>query len=764
MSNTLNDEKDQDRPERQMIRENFNSMFAGGRSFSGHERNCCYLNTGAFPNAGGRFANISSASGIDFPDDGRALAIVDWDHDGDLDIWTSNRNAPRLRFLRNNADRSGHFLSLRLVGNGTTTNRDAIGARVEVVFGQAEVRSKTDDSSSDASPPPLTETLRAGEGFLSQNSKWLHFGLASAEHIEKVIVHWPGGETEEFRGLEADNRYILAQNSRVAKVVPIISRNIQLTAQEQLPVSLGDVPFRLTTPMEIPPLSFQTWSGETQPIEARKGQSLLVNFWASWCRPCLEELKDIGKADERIRSSNLDVLALSIDDLDGEPLDTADASKILDSAQFHFRSGRAEKNLIRRLQTLNVLKTENNEIPLPFSILLDYRGRLAAVYRGPISIEQVLGDIDDFDDDILARFQRAAPFEGRSLDHQVAREALQRAEADARFKYANLLRQAGLLEMAKAQYEMVLGILPESYLAHSAIAAVLIQLGQPKLAIKHLEKSLQIDPDSVAAHINLGGIYVNQQQPLRAKTHYDKANELSPNDPQVLYNRAMVQESLGNSDAALEDYSKATALQPDFVEAYFKRGTLYVKLQDFNAAVDDFSEVLRLKPDYAPAYKKRGLAYLQAGLFEQSLRDLSKALKLLPQDEAIYNNRGMAYAALNNFAFAMSDYKQAIDINHEAPQVYNNLAWLLATCPEPRHRNGEQALNYAKQACELSQWSYFGALDTLAAAYAEVGRFNDAVKWQKRSIEYAPDAIKEELRSRLALYETGKPYRQSVTD
>ncbi len=88
MSNSFNDSMDQDTKSRQTARAQFNNMFAGGRSFSGNERNCCYLNTTFEPTIPGRFANISGSSGLDFPDDGRALAVTDWDQDGDLDLWT----------------------------------------------------------------------------------------------------------------------------------------------------------------------------------------------------------------------------------------------------------------------------------------------------------------------------------------------------------------------------------------------------------------------------------------------------------------------------------------------------------------------------------------------------------------------------------------------------------------------------------------------------------------------------------------------------
>ena len=67
-------------------------MIEEGQSWSGHERNCCFLNTG-----GERFANISAVSGFDFLDDARGVALVDWDHDGDLDFWVKNRTPPQVR-------------------------------------------------------------------------------------------------------------------------------------------------------------------------------------------------------------------------------------------------------------------------------------------------------------------------------------------------------------------------------------------------------------------------------------------------------------------------------------------------------------------------------------------------------------------------------------------------------------------------------------------------------------------------------------------
>ena len=127
-----------------------------GSSWSGSERNRTFLNTG-----GGQFSDASYISGFGFDDDGRALAITDWDGDGDLDLWAHNRTAPRLRLLRNSSPKANRSVAFRLKG-GEKSNRDAIGARLKLTLSNGS---------------ELLQTLRAGSAFLSQSSKWVHFGI-----------------------------------------------------------------------------------------------------------------------------------------------------------------------------------------------------------------------------------------------------------------------------------------------------------------------------------------------------------------------------------------------------------------------------------------------------------------------------------------------------------------------------------------------------------------------------------------------------------
>ena len=99
------------------------------------------------------------------------MAVCDWNFDGSQDIWVSNRNAPRVRLLRNSS-RGGDWLALRL--SGTLSNKDAVGARVVIDLGDNKLRSKT---------------IRAGDGFLAQSSKWLHFGLGNKATILSAKVY-----------------------------------------------------------------------------------------------------------------------------------------------------------------------------------------------------------------------------------------------------------------------------------------------------------------------------------------------------------------------------------------------------------------------------------------------------------------------------------------------------------------------------------------------------------------------------------------------
>ena len=339
-----------------------------GHSWSGHERNCAYLNLGD-----ATFADVSASVGVDFADDGRALAVTDWDGDGDLDFWIRNRSGPQLRFMRNRGVGGSHFFQLHLTG--TTCNRDAVGAKVEVrVAGRRLVRA-----------------VMAGDGYLAQSSKWLHFGLGSADAIERVIVHWPDGRTQSMDGPAVNRRYRLTEGDDA--LVPVGLRNVSLACgpppKEKPPATTR---LLLKEPLPLPPTLTRLAGGLSASHRA-----VLINLWAHWCGGCLVELETFADSAGRMQANGLRVVALNLD----EPGDHDSARRFFDSkvapAGAAIQLVFADEGISQTVQAvLEHVRNRPGAVPLPASLLVDARGNLQMIYLGPVDIEQLLVDAQAF--------------------------------------------------------------------------------------------------------------------------------------------------------------------------------------------------------------------------------------------------------------------------------------------------------------------------------------------------------------------------------
>src|SRR5262249_13184085 len=120
------------------------------------------------------------------------------------------------------------------------------------------------------------------------------------------------------------------------------------------------------------------------------------------------------------------------------------------------------------------------------------------------------------------------------------------------------------------------------------------------------------------------------------------------------------------------------------------------------------------------------------------------------------------YRARKDYAKAVADFAEVTRLDPKAPDAHDSLAWLLATCPNEKVRDGARAIDIAGTACELTGARSPYYLQTLAAALAEAGKFDLAVKWQTRALESGRLDRSEEAkaRERLALFESRKPYRE----
>lgn len=354
-------------------------LVRNGRSWSGSERNRFFLN-----DTTGAFLDASRLGGFDFPDDGRGLAVVDWDHDGDLDLWFRNRTAPRLRLMRNRTVSEGgapsKSVAIRL--EGTHCNRDGIGAVVEILTEGQTVR--------------LVRSVRAGDLFLSQSGKWLHFGLAGAGVITQAVVQWPRGAREAFSGLAVGGRYLLKEGA--GKAAPWRGKSareksaLDAAQPADTPVPRDDGTARIIFPARVPmpALTYRDPAARESAVRP-DGRPRLLLLWSSECPHCRKELREIADAAQTIRAAGLDVLALSIDELKGPADAASNVYSLIDRLQFPFPWGLIDgpsAARIHQFQTALFDRTPADAVPL--AILLDENGSAVALHRGPFPVAEIL--------------------------------------------------------------------------------------------------------------------------------------------------------------------------------------------------------------------------------------------------------------------------------------------------------------------------------------------------------------------------------------
>ena len=621
-------------------------MIRQGLSWSAWEPNSLFLNTG-----GGRFADASAAVGLDHTDDGRAIAVVDWDRDGALDLWVTNRSSPRLRFLHNRLAGGKHFVALLL--RGVECNRDAVGARVDLVVSGSGRR--------------LVRTVFAGSGFLGQSSKWLHFGLGDESAIESVVVTWPGGVEEEIVGVAPDGHFTVAQGGGRAQPweVPAGPALLEAGANEPVEPPAGGRAV-LSTRLPLPRITYSGEGGAPGEVRAERGGAALVTLWASWCASCSSELAAfVGRASE-LEAQGIELFALSVD----EGPARAQARAMLERLGWRARSGFAERQLLDLLLSVEEIVLElQRPLVVPMSILIDERHRLVAIYRGPVDPATVLRDAAAPDSTAPEVRAAAQLFPGRWVSepppveilgvvnrlrergyHDLAGEYLERmrvsaqasgseaAEAAAELAnsylvFADDLAQSGRQADALTWYQRALELAPQRPEGHRGLGVALLGLGRPDEALAHLERAVELAPSDGASHYALGVLQGRLSNLEEAARHFELAIEADPANHRAHYNLGAIRGKQGREDDALASTRRALEVEPDYWQA---RRTLAAQLHsagDLPAAIEEYRRALALEPDDDRSVYGLGLALAASGELTQA-REQYERLKSMRSNYA----------------------------------------------------------------------------------------------------------------------------------
>ncbi len=248
----------------------------------------------------------------------------------------------------------------------------------------------------------------------------------------------------------------------------------------------------------------------------------------------------------------------------------------------------------------------------------------------------------------------------------------------------------------------------------------------------------------------------------KAVEHFSKAIEKSPTS-QAYMERATARLALGNFEDALGDFTKAFRLDPKNVAALNERGTTYRRLGKLKEARADFDAVIQKGVRHPAVFTNRALVGIDEATTESveaALKDLRTALEIDGRFAPAWEASAEIREKAGLLEKALEYYKVAVDIDPNFALAWNNRAWILATAADAKIRNGKLAVECATKACELTGYEKADILDTLAAALAESGQFEQAVTRAKLALGKATPDQKKSIEARLKLYDAKTPYRQ----
>ena len=328
----------------------------------------------------------------------------------------------------------------------------------------------------------------------------------------------------------------------------------------------------------------------------------------------------------------------------------------------------------------------------------------------------------------------------------------------------NMLALQGKTAEAIAQFHRAIEIKPDYAEAYYNLAIVLDRQGKPDEAIDNYQKAIEITPDSAAAHNNLGTALLNQGRLEEASEHYQQALDKDPAFAEAHNNMGFLLTKQGRTAEAIEEYRKAIELNTNRAEFYNNLGNLLATQGRTTEAIEQLQKALEVEPDNAKVRYNLANILMAQGRWDEAIEHYQRALEQMPDSTHAHYQLGLALQSRGRFAAAIAQFQKVLELDPRHVTAQNNLAWLLATCPDNSVRDGKRAVELAQQAVQLSGGNSPEILDTLAAAYAEAGRYPEAVETAQRASDLSTaqnkKSLAEVIQNQLKLFETHSPYHE----
>jgi tetratricopeptide (TPR) repeat protein len=359
-------------------------------------------------------------------------------------------------------------------------------------------------------------------------------------------------------------------------------------------------------------------------------------------------------------------------------------------------------------------------------------------------------------------------------------------------------RQAGMYTDTETLWRRTLARNPDCWMAHCNLGFLLRNQGHIKEAMEHYHKAIQLNPNSFEALNDLGIALAAEGRFDEAIENFRKAIRINPNYAEERYNLGNALAAEGRFDEAIKNYRKAIQINPNYFEALNDLGNALAAEGRFDEAIKNYRKTIQIDPNSFEALDNLGNALADKGRFDEAIKNYRQAIQVNPYYFEALDNLGNALAAKGQFDEAIENYRKAIQINSNHPETFfhlgmtlgqlgrnreavaqyrealrlnpnlakalSNLAWMLATSPDDELRNGAEAVRLAEHACELTHYGQPLFIGTLAVAYAEAGRFPEAVTTAEKAERLATDAglaaVAAKNRQLLEFYRANKPYHE----
>jgi tetratricopeptide (TPR) repeat protein len=305
---------------------------------------------------------------------------------------------------------------------------------------------------------------------------------------------------------------------------------------------------------------------------------------------------------------------------------------------------------------------------------------------------------------------------------------------------------------------------PENIVVAAALVEYLGRNNKPKEALEIANEVVKRQPKDIRAYQMRSRVHLLAENIDGAIEDLGKALEIEPRSLEILLTRATVYESIEKYDEALADLTNAEKIRPGLPQAALLRGMIYQRQERFDDAALQLRRLVRLNPGSAQLRLQLGLCYSMGDHHQLAIEEFSRVIEIDKKSWIALYSRGDTQLNIGKHKEAISDYNAALQLNKDSEGLLNNFAWVLATSPVDELRDGKRAVELAEKACKMSEYKKPHILSTLAAAYAETGDFESAIKWSSKAVEISQEDIQDQLKAELKSYKKGKPFRELKED